>query len=1084
MCARRIDSPDDAPEPKAQRTSLTALMQCGVQQGLDEDSRVDHKPTDRTTGEADPSAADPWRGLVRANHRCPEAPLALALVGEIRSSYRHDLVSARAMPLVEAQRLQAQAGFGIERLLEEYRLSSEEGLRLLCLAEALLRIDDHHTADALIRDKIGGGDWAAHAGHSDAAWVNASTAAMRVARRLVETEREDGVVAALLARGGEPTLRAAVKLSIRLLSDQFVFATTIERALIRAKRQRGWRHSFDMLGEAARTEIDAQRYLEAYRRAIRACGSTSSVIPDGERPSVSIKLSAVHPRFEEAQRRRVMSELADRLVELCAEAKDAGIGIVLDAEESERLELSLDLIEHVIRSTELGGWGGFGVALQAYQKRARALADWLVHLSWRLEAPLAVRLVKGAYWDGEIRRTQLAGLADYPVFTRKSATDVSYLACARALLAAPGIFPAFATHNALSVAAILEAATELGRQPHQLEFQRLHGMGEGLYEGLIAADGYACRVYAPVGAHRDLLAYLVRRLLENGANSSFVHHLASPAFDRDALFADPLQDILRHEGRSHPMISRPADLFEPVRRNSAGIDLHDRAALDALERRMADRRDDSAATLKARAGPRLTGAVVQIRNPADRRKIVGEVRQASVHDVPRTMELACRAQTAWAALPVDDRAAVLERFADRIEANRDAYIALLVREAGRTLADSAAEVREAVDFCRFYAVEARRLFEPRELAGPTGERNSLYLAGRGVFASISPWNFPLAILVGQIAAALVAGNAVVAKPASQTPLIACRAVIDWLETGLPAEVLQLLPGGADVGRSLVEQPGIAGVAFTGSFGAARAIACSLAARQGPIVPLIAETGGINAMIVDGSALPEQVVADAILSGFNSAGQRCSALRLLCLQRDIAERVLDMLRGAMDELVMGDPADRATDIGPLIDEAARIRLEAHLASGVGRLIHRAPLGSGCINGTFFAPLLIELDDPGQLRDEVFGPVIHVVRWEAGALDALIDSINASGFGLTLGVHSRIGATVERVKSRARVGNLYVNRPMVGAVVGVQPFGGEGFSGTGPKAGGPYTLLRYATERCISVDTTSAGGNASLMSMRGR
>ena len=1035
---------------------------------------------DRTINSGDLSATDPWRAAIRAHLRCPEAPLALALVAETRGGYPHDAISARAEPLIEAQRSRAQSGFGIERFLEEYRLSCEEGIRLLCLAEALLRIEDDDTASALIRDKIGGGDWAAHAGRSDARWVNASTAALRVARRLIETEPQEGAIVGLLARGGEPALRAALRVSMQLLGEQFVFGTTIEQALGRASRRSRWRHSFDMLGEAARTDVDARRYCEAYRHAIRACGSIAGRSPERERPSVSIKLSALHPRFEEAQRGRVMSELVDRLVKLCGEAKGAGIGIVIDAEESERLELSLDLIEQVVQTPDLGGWGGFGVALQAYQKRARAVADWLVHLASRLDAPLTVRLVKGAYWDGEIRRAQLAGLADYAVFTRKAATDVSYLACARVLLAAPRIFPAFATHNALSVAAVLEFARQMGRDLQDFEFQRLHGMGEGLYDGLIAAEGIACRIYAPVGAHRDLLGYLVRRLLENGANSSFIHHLAAPGFDPGVVFADPLAEVLRRQGRAHSGIPLPADLFGAVRRNSAGIDLHDRAALEALERSVAVARDRSAPII--RAGQQLTGPQVQIRNPADHRQIVGAVREASAEDVPRITEIARHAQPAWSALPVGDRAFVLERFADRIEAARDEYIALLVGEAGRTLADSAAEVREAVDFCRYYAVEARRLFEQRELGGPTGERNTLYFAGRGVFACISPWNFPLAIFTGQVAAALVAGNTVVAKPAPQTPLVACRAVMDWLDAGLPADALQLLPGGAAVGRALLDQPDIAGLAFTGSLGAARAITLGLAARGGPIVPLIAETGGINAMIVDGSALPEQVVADAILSGFNSAGQRCSALRLLFLQRGIDAPVLDMLRGAMDELVVDDPADRATDIGPLIDETARLRIEAHLASGVGRVIHRTRLGAGCANGTFFAPTLIELDDPAQLRDEVFGPVIHVLRWEAGALDAVIDSVNSSGFGLTLGVHSRIGTTVDRVKSRARVGNLYVNRPMIGAVVGVQPFGGEGLSGTGPKAGGPFALLRYATERCMSIDTTSAGGNASLMSLR--
>jgi len=1032
----------------------------------------------------DAGARAPLREAIRCAHRCDEPTLIATLVREVAALHDHDAAQPRAVALVERQRDSLAGRFGFEHLLREFSLQSDEGLRLMCLAEAYLRIPDAATAGALIRDKIGGGDWAAHAGQSDSTLVNAAAVALSLSRRLIEAERGDAAVGRILARGGEVALRAAVSMAMRLLGDQFVFAGSIEAALERASHQPQWRHSFDMLGEAARTAADAVRYFDAYRAAIDACGAAAAAGDETARPSVSIKLSALHPRYEEAQRARVLRELGDRLVALCVEARRAGIGIIVDAEESERLELSLDLIERALEAAELREWNGFGLAVQAYQKRARGLIDWVEALARDGDRPLAVRLVKGAYWDSEIRRTQLAGLSDYPVFTRKAATDVAYLACAGRLLESPSIRPAFATHNALSVASILGMAARLGVGADRFEFQRLHGMGEGLYDALVTTGGYACRIYAPVGRHRDLLAYLVRRLLENGANSSFVNRLADPAIAAESLLEDPLAIVERAGGRRHAGIPLPVDLHRPERRNSAGVDLHDRemlAHMGACARRTADP--------SPRAGP-LIGGVVRagiakmVRNPAHPQRIVGEVVETTEADVG----LACAEAEAgfadWSATPVAARAELLRAMGDRIEAGRDEYVALLVQEAGRTIADSVAEVREAVDFCRYYASQAVARFEARELHGPTGERNTLALAARGVFGCISPWNFPLAIFTGQIAAALAAGNTVVAKPAPQTPLVAQRAAADWLAAGLPPGALQLLPGDAAVGASLIRRAELGGVAFTGSVASARAIARSLAARDGPIVPLIAETGGVNSMIVDASALAEQVVPDVLLSGFDSAGQRCSALRLLWLQADIAERVIDMLCGAMDELRVGDPADPSTDIGPLIDEPARKRLDTHLASGVGRILHRARLSDACGDGWFFAPTLVEIDDPARLREEVFGPVVHVCRWQAGELDAVVDRINASGYGLTLGIHTRIDAAVEQVRRRARVGNLYVNRPMIGAVVGVQPFGGEGLSGTGPKAGGPWTLSRYACERCVSVDTTSAGGNASLLSAADR
>jgi RHH-type proline utilization regulon transcriptional repressor/proline dehydrogenase/delta 1-pyrroline-5-carboxylate dehydrogenase len=1027
----------------------------------------------------------PLRDVVSRRHRADERAVLEPLVPRAAQSAAE---RARAVALAEALvhrlRERAQRGGGIQQFLQEYRLSTPEGVTLLCLAEAFLRIPDPETADALIRDKVGGADWEAHAGHSPSALVNLSTRALIVTQRLLEEagEEEKGVLARLLAAGGEPLVRNAVAAAMRIMGWQFVIGRTIEEALARAhEEEAAFRHSFDMLGEGAHTAADARRYHDSYLGAIRHIGvaAPDRAAPLARRDSISVKLSALHPRYEVAQEARAVPGLSERLLELAAAARQAGIGLTVDAEESERLELSLDIFERVARAPELKGWeDGFGLAVQAYQKRALPVVAWVQALGAALRTRFLVRLVKGAYWDSEIKRTQERGLEGYPVFTRKTATDISYLACAREMLGSSAIYPAFATHNALSVATLLEW---IGPR-RDFEFQRLYGMGEGLYDGLIREQGIACRVYAPVGAHRDLLAYLVRRLLENGANTSFVHQVADSQAPLERLLADPVEAVRRAGCSPHPGIPRPADLYAPERRNSRGLDLSDREVLRRLEEGFR-----AAWAQKHEAAPWIDGGAVggearPVLDPADRRRIAGTVIEASAADAARAAGIAAAAADDWARRPVEERAACLERAADLLEADREALMALAVREAGKTIPDALAEVREAVDFCRYYAIRARRDFAPVELPGPTGESNRLRLAGRGAFACISPWNFPLAIFMGQVAAALAAGNAVLAKPAPQTPLIACRAVRWLLEAGVPPPVLHLLPGGPEVGQALAADPRIAGVAFTGSTATARSIAHTLAQKEGPIVPLIAETGGQNAMIVDSSALPEQVVTDVLASGFQSAGQRCSALRVLFLQEDIAEAVLEMLTGAMDELVVGDPARIETDVGPLIDEQARARLESHLASGVGRRLHGARLGAGCEHGCFFAPQLLELDGIGRLRGEVFGPIVHVVRWPAGRLREVVDAINATGYGLTLGVHSRIGRTVEEVRARARAGNLYVNRSMIGAVVGVQPFGGEGLSGTGPKAGGPHYLARFATERTVSIDTTSAGGNATLMSLQ--
>jgi RHH-type transcriptional regulator, proline utilization regulon repressor / proline dehydrogenase / delta 1-pyrroline-5-carboxylate dehydrogenase len=948
-------------------------------------------------------------------------------------------VVARAGGLLDALRA-AQGRGWVNRFLQEYRLGSQEGTALLALAEAFLRVPDADTADALIRDKIGAADWGAHAGQSGSVLVDGATWGLVVTRALMGEDGRAGTLRNLIARAGEPFVRTAVGAAMRMMGEVFVMGRTIDEALKRADGPdlKGFTASFDMLGEAARTRDDAMRYRDAYADAIRAVGARAA-----RGHSVSVKLSALHPRYEVAHAAACVPELTAILRDLAVQAARAGVGLTVDAEESERLEMSLDIIGAVAADTGLKGWDGLGMAVQAYGRRARAVVDWAQALGAATGRRLAVRLVKGAYWDSEIKRTQELGLSDFPLFTRKAATDVSYLACARAMLDAPNIHPAFASHNALTVATILDWA---GTR-RDFEFQRLHGMGDGLYEGLVREEGYACRIYAPVGGHKDLLAYLVRRLLENGANSSFVHQLADPDVTDEDLLADPAAKIASIGGAPHPSIAAPRDLFAPERANSDGNDLSDGPTLARLEADLA----------AARAAPEIAAPSV---DPAG---AVGRARAAFA---------------AWDAAPVDARAQALERLADALQADAAALIALLIDEAGKTIPDAIAEVREAVDFCRYYAARARDTLAPIALPGPTGERNELRLSGRGVFVCIAPWNFPLAIFLGQAVAALVTGNTVVAKPAPQTPRIAARAVALAHGAGVPQDALVLCTGGPETGAALVGDVEVAGVAFTGSTATARRIARTLVASDDrPLVPLIAETGGLNAMIVDSTALPEQVVADVITSAFRSAGQRCSALRLLVLQEDIAERTLHMLKGAMDTLVVGPPGALSTDVGPVIDRAAYDRLMTYRDAMRARWVHTI----GVPDGLFVPPTVIALDAIEDLTEEWFGPLLHVTRWKAGALDETVDRINASRFGLTMGLHSRIASTADRVAGRARVGNLYVNRAMIGAVVGSQPFGGEGLSGTGPKAGGPHYLARFCVERAVSVDTTSAGGNASLLSI---
>jgi RHH-type proline utilization regulon transcriptional repressor/proline dehydrogenase/delta 1-pyrroline-5-carboxylate dehydrogenase len=1026
------------------------------------------------------------RRRISAAYRLDESEAAAGILAAADiAPERRARIAEEASRLVAAVRRERQGKGGIDAFLNEYALSTREGVALLCLAEPLLRIPDSETVDRLIRDKIGGADWQRHLGHSESLFVNASTWALMLTGELLREDRAAPdwrtVLRRLAVRSGEPVLRQAVLAAMRILSRQFVIGRTIGEALERAgdAERTGARHSYDMLGEAAHTAADAARYAAAYAQAIAAIGAAAGGRAVEEAPGISVKLSALHPRYEPAQRERAVAELRPRLFDLAARARARAIGFTIDAEEADRLDLSLDLLENLALAPELAGWDGLGLAVQAYQKRALALIDWLADLARRGRRRLMVRLVKGAYWDTEVKRAQERGLDGYPVYTRKAATDVSYLACTKRLFAGGALFyPQFATHNAHTLAAV----RELAGARRDWEFQRLFGMGEALYE---AAPAWPCRIYAPVGEHSDLVPYLVRRLLENGANTSFVNRIVDDKEPVEKIVADPLERLDRLADKPHPKIPLPRELYGAARRNSAGLDLSDRSALSDLRDGLAEAlaRPHRAAPIVA--GRERTGAGAPVLDPSDRRRIVGSVIAASPEDIERALGTASGNAGSWEALPADERAGLLERAAELYEENRTALMALVIREGGRTIPAALSEVREAVDGLRYYARRARVDFaHPEPLPGPTGERNELSLHGRGVFLCISPWNFPLAIFTGQIAAALAAGNAVLAKPAEETPLIAAAAVRLLHRAGIPVEVLHLLPGtGEEVGSPLVADSRVAGVAFTGSTETGRAINLALARRPGPIVPLIAETGGQNAMIVDSSALPEQVVADVLASAFDSAGQRCSALRLLFLQDDVADRILDMLTGAMAELAIGDPALLATDVGPVINEQAREKLARHAERmrREGRLLYECPLPAGTEHGSFFAPRLFAIDAPGQLDGEVFGPILHVVRWRAGRLDRALDAIAATGYALTLGIHSRLDATQLHVLARLGVGNTYVNRNMIGAVVGVQPFGGERLSGTGPKAGGPHYLHRFATERTLSVDTTAAGGNAALLSL---
>jgi len=999
-------------------------------------------------------------------------------------------VRALTGSLVTKVRAERRQHSGLDAFLSQYSLSSREGVILLCLAEALLRIPDADTADRLIAEKMRAGDWAAHAGESESLFVNASTWSMMLTGRILGAGEQPegdatGFLQRLVTRLGEPVVRAALGQAMRILGTQFVMGRAIGPALQRARADddRHWRYSFDMLGEAALSWTEAGRHFDAYAEAIDAIAAADRKAVGQERASISVKLSALHPRYEPGRAPRVLAELVPRMAELVQRAADQNVPLTIDAEEADRLELSLAVVRALLALPRLAGWQGLGLAVQAYQRRAPVVLDWLLDLAARSRRHLNIRLVKGAYWDSEIKRAQEQGLASYPVYTRKASTDVAWLACARRLIDADAalVYPQFATHNAHAVAWVLTVAGRAGRQ---FEFQRLHGMGRELYETVDAP----CRVYAPVGPHAELLPYLVRRLLENGANTSFVHRILDERLPVDEVVRDPVAEVRALSVIAHPAIPDPQALFGSGRRNSAGFNFGDGAQAVALLQqgaRFASRQYRCApliAGVKEQAGGRL------VLNPAHLEDVVGSVVETTPAEALAALAVAHAACARWEATAVMQRAACLRRAADAFEAHRVELCSLCVREAGKSWASAVAEVREAVDFLRYYAGCAEQRFAaPVELPGPTGERNELAWHGRGVFVCISPWNFPLAIFTGQVAAALVTGNAVLAKPAEQTPLIAARAVQLLHEAGVPREVLALLPGdGATLGRALLSDARVAGVAFTGSTEVARLINRQLAARDAPIAAFIAETGGQNVMFVDSSALPEQVVRDAATSAFDSAGQRCSAARVLLLQEDVADRTIELLRGYMQTLLVGDPALLETDVGPVIDEEARCNLEKHVArlAPSARWVQRATLPDDIARGGhYFAPVAMEIESLALLKGEVFGPVLHVLRYRAVDLEAMIEQVNALGYGLTLGVQTRIEATARRIAARARVGNVYVNRNMIGAVVGVQPFGGCGLSGTGPKAGGPHYLDRFATERTVSTNTAAVGGNASLLTLDG-
>ncbi len=1032
-------------------------------------------------------------------YRCDETEHVLALTKLAEVDAKTDLViKQQAEKLVAEVRKRRLSERGLDAFMLQYDLSSDEGIALMCLAEALLRIPDKETVDKLIKDKLTASNWEQHLGKSHSLFVNAATWALMITGKVLNQPQNHETQANMLSqslrklanKGGEPIVRTAVQKAMQILGKQFVKGRTIEEALERSKEKekRGYRFSYDMLGEAAYTQKDAENYFRAYQEAIEAIAKNGPYESPITAPGISVKLSALHPTYTVKKSDRVLTELTAKVKMLAKMAKEANINLTVDAEEAVRLKLSLAVIKEVMVDPQFADWKGFGLAVQSYQKRALAVIEWLINTARENKRYLMVRLVKGAYWDSEIKQAQVNGLPGYPVFTRKISTDISYMACVKKLFEAQDvIYPQFATHNAYTLAYVMACANETGTDNY--EFQCLHGMGDTLYDQIVEDDSpLTCRIYAPVGSHESLLAYLVRRLLENGANTSFVNRIVNQNLPVSELIENPIDKIKDLKEIPHSKIALPIDMYGKSRKNSLGADLWEPKVFEPMlhyAKKTTSKMNALPTAVKHDEVLLTQCELKEVVSPIDNRLILGVVYQADALILNKTLQRGYIAFQRISMESVDNRVAALEKLADLLEMNRQEAIRLLILEGGKTLEDAIGEVREAVDFCRYYRVQAIEKFAtPEILSGPTGEHNQLSLHGRGVVACISPWNFPLAIFLGQITAALAAGNAVIAKPAQQTPLIGAWAVNLLHEAGFDSDVVQLLPGkGSVIGDKLIEDSRIAAVMFTGSTETAQHINIKLAQRLGPIVPFIAETGGQNAMIVDSSALPEQVVSDVIQSAFQSAGQRCSALRVLFIQEDIYEKVMTMLVGAMNELVVGNPLGIVTDIGPLIDHGSVKKLRSHEAelSKTAQLIGRIELSNDCEEGSFFEPCAYQIDNLDKLTEEHFGPILHVIKFKNDALDDVLAQIEKTGYGLTLGIHSRIDETIQYILARAKVGNIYVNRNMIGAVVGVQPFGGEGLSGTGPKAGGPNYVTRLAIERTLCINTTASGGNASLMAI---
>jgi len=988
-----------------------------------------------------------------------------------------------ARDFVEYARQHKSRRGSVEAFIGEYSLSSTEGIILMCLAEALLRIPDDITADRLIKSKLSLADFETHLGKSHSLFVNASTWGLMLTGKLVADEDRNRLaehLSILTGRLGDSVIRAILRQAMKLMASQYVMGDEIDSAIKRGKKEmhKNYRFSFDMLGESALCSADAERYFESYKKAIACISKTKKENTlKADLSAISIKLSALHPRYEVSQHRRVINELLPRVLSLVRFACEKDVAVTLDAEESDRLALSLAIFEQIFYDEKLNGWGGFGLAVQAYQKRAMPVLEWLAELAKETGKQIPLRLVKGAYWDTEIKRAQEQGLKAYPVFTRKTSTDVSYIACVDYLLKNTALFyPQFATHNAHTVATVEHLSQEHGVDSHCFEFQRLHGMGESLHDQLI--EKYPSRIYSPVGSYQDLLPYLVRRLLENGANASFVNRIENEEVPIDKIIRNPIEVLSEMDSLVNPEIALPSEIYKN-RDNSKGTNLSDIGILENLQNKILCY--ESHCWYEEEKSQNS----ITIVNPANRHHIIGYVKKQSREDLLSLLGQLSQSQSAWQRSSLEQRLSVVKKFAGLLYENRYELYALCVYEAGKTLRDAVSELREAIDFCEYYFSQAKLLFsQPEKLEGPVGEDNRLFYHGRGLFVCISPWNFPVAIFVGQIVAALISGNVVIAKASSKTAIVSRRLTELFAEAGLAENILAVVNcSGRLISDVLLTDGRVSGVAFTGSFDTALNINLALARRRSPIVPLIAETGGLNAMIVDSSALPEQVVKDVISSAFYSAGQRCSALRVLIVQSEILEKITALLISAMDELLLGDPAKMETDIPPLIDARAQEKLNAYKASFApeNELLHETPMPDGLEDGNYVAPTLVKINALSALRDEMFGPVLHIMSYESDLLDELIDDINSMGFGLTLGVHSRVDEVIERIVNQVNVGNIYVNRNMVGAVVGVQPFGGEGYSGTGPKAGGPNYLQRFCTEKTLTINTAAIGGSADLLAM---